>query len=288
VQKKLLHLYLNIVNNINESAGSSQLLLHGQFFFPASRSIGSRLLRLAALHNLNLENLINMPRRFWWPSSLSEQLVLIQNFQSKIPSYGTVLGLSASQLTNINTICGGFIDAYNFAEQCKATMKAVTQWRDLVFTGDPKGAAVPPQPVFPVGAAPTYTRGVITQFFNVRDQIVSSPGYNESIGQDLGIVGAEILPVPPSQVAPALKPVVSQGNWINLSGSMQGMDALRIEYAPVGGEFKTVAFLTRTPGGFQLNGSLANQPETGQIRAIFVHKNEDYGNFSPNYTVTVS
>lgn len=229
-----------------------------------------------------------MPRNPWWPGGMTDQLVLIQNFQAKIANYQTALGFTAAQITAAVNMCNGFVEAFNLTEQCKATMKAQVQWRDMVFYGTPKGGTLPDSPVFPTRVAPLYTKGVVTQFMELRDQIVSAPGYTETIGKDLGIVGITVPPVPPSAVTPDLKPIVSLGNWINMTGSMQGMDALRVEYAPAGGEFKTVAFLTKTPGGFQLSTSVANQPENGVIRAIYIRKNEEYGNFSPNYPVTVS
>ena len=128
----------------------------------------------------------------------------------------------------------------------------------------------------------------MTQFFALRDQIVANSGYTLAIGEDLGIVGAEITPLGPTEVSPVLKPSVSMGNTVNVSASMQGMDAMRVEYQPAGGKFSTVAFLTKTPGGFQITPTNPNQPENGFIRAVFIKKNEEYGSFSPNYPVTVS
>jgi hypothetical protein len=66
------------------------------------------------------------------------------------------------------------------------------------------------------------------------------------------------------------------------------MDALRVEYAPKGGNFSTVAFLTTTPGGFQITPGTPGQPEKGHIRAVYIKKNEVYGNYSADYPVTVS
>ena len=142
--------------------------------------------------------------------------------------------------------------------------------------------------MFPIGDLPAATRGVVTQFFSLRDQIVANNGYTLAMGEDLGIVGAEITPLAPNQMTPSLKPTVSMGNTVNIAGSMQGMDALRVEYQPAGGKFTTVAFLTKTPGGFQITPTNPNQPETGVIRAIFIKKNEELGNFSPSYPIMVS
>lgn len=229
-----------------------------------------------------------MPKGPWWPTSLADQLVLIQNFQAKIASYASALGMTTEQVTAAQELCNCFISAYGLTEQSRQTMQALTQWRDLVFYGEPKGSAAPPAPVFPTDKMAAYTRGVVTQFFELRDMIIASPGYTPAIGDDLGLVGAEIIPVPPSQMTPDLKATVSMGNTVNISGSMQGMDALRVEYAPRGGSFTTVAFLTKTPGGFQITPANPNQPEAGFIRAVFIKKNAEYGNFSPNYPITLS
>lgn len=229
-----------------------------------------------------------MPKKFWWAGSLSDQVSQMQNFVTKINGYAAVLGLTPAEISTMQNLGTVFIGAYNFAEGCRASMQAATQWRDMVFYGEPTGTDAPEPPVFPVGVTTDRTRGVVTQFFAARDRILASPGYTLAIGEDLGIVGAEIAPRPPSEVTPALKASVTMGNTVNLTGSMQGMDGLRVEYAPKGGTFTTIAFLTNTPGGFQITPTNPNQPETGMIRAVFIKKNAELGNFSPNYTVTVS
>lgn len=229
-----------------------------------------------------------MPRKAWWSTTLADQSTLMQNFVNKIAGYAAVLGLTPAEITEMQNLGIGFISAYNFAEGCRLSMQAATQWRDLVFYGEPTGMEAPPPPVFPVTGSTERTRGTVTQFFAVRDRIVASAGYTTAIGEDLGLVGAEIAPRPESDLTPELKLTVSFGNTVNLVGSMQGMDALRVEYAPKGGNFTTVAFLTKTPGGFQVTPTIPNQPETGVVRAVFIRKNAEVGNFSPSYPVTVS
>lgn len=229
-----------------------------------------------------------MARKFWLPGAMPDQLVLIQNFRGKIALYETPLGFTPADITAAQALCDAFVDAYNFTEQCKTTMQSTTKWRDMIMYGEPIGTAAPAGPVFPAAPTKSYTRGVVNQFIQLRDRIVAAPGYTVSIGEDLGIVGAEVLPRPEQDVTPNLKTATSTGYWVNLSGSMQGMDALRVEYAPKGGTFKTVAFLTNTPGGFQIAPLAAGQPETGHIRAVFIKKNAEFGNYSADYPVTLS
>lgn len=229
-----------------------------------------------------------MPKKFWWPTSLAEQLILVQNFLAKIATLGPILGLSPAQVTAAVALCEAFIGAFNATEQAKQSMQSMTQWRDVVFYGTPTGKDAPQAPVFAVVGPVTYSRGVVTQFFALRDLIVALPNYTVDIGEDLGIVGSEITPDAPETVAPNLKTVTSTGYWVNLTGSMRGMDAMRVEYARKGGEFSTVAFLTNTPGGFQITPVNPTLPETGHIRAIYIKRNAEFGNYSPDYPVTLS
>lgn len=216
------------------------------------------------------------------------QLVVVRNFKAKIANYATLLGLSPAQVTAADALCDAFIGSVEAVEQWRQTMVAATRWRDDVLNGTPEGQPAPPAPVFPVVGATNYTNGVVTAFFRLRDQILLAPGYTIQIGEDLGLVGTEIMPIPPDAVTPTLKPVTSAGYWVNLNGSMQGMDALRVEYSSDGAQFTTVAFLTKTPGGFQITPKQANQPESGVLRGVFIKKNVEYGNYSANYPITIS
>ncbi len=159
-----------------------------------------------------------MRKRFWWPTSMSDQLVLIQNFRAKIAGYQTALGLTLLQVTAATELCETFIGAFNSTEQAKTTMQSMTQWRDAIFYGDPVGAPSGEAPVFPVVGATTYYLGTVTQFMAFRDLIVALPGYTESIGEDLGIVGPEISPLAPDLVSPTIKSVKTNGFTVSISG----------------------------------------------------------------------
>ncbi len=229
-----------------------------------------------------------MARNPWWPRTMADQYVLVQNFRNKIENYATPLAMTPADVTAAEGLCDAIMGAYTLTENSRLTMQAMKQWRDLVFTGEPEGTAAPAPPVFPVGGSPAYKVGSVKLFFALRDRIVAAPGYTALIGEDLGLIGSESAARPESEVTPELKATVSMGNFVNLSGSMQGMDAMRVEYRPNGGEFSTVAYLTKTPGGFQITPTNPNQPEIGFVRAVFIKKNEEYGNFSPTYQVMVS
>ena len=229
-----------------------------------------------------------MPLKFWWPSMMALQLILVQNLFAKIGNYESKLPLTADQVRAIQNLCNAFIAAFNATEQSRQTMVSLTTWRDELFYGEPTGAEAPAGPNFPAAPAGTFTLGIVKQIFAFRDLIVASPGYTDAIGEDLGIVGTQQTNRPASDYTPELKTVTSPGYQVNISGSMQGMDALKVEYAPKGGNFATVAFLTNMPGGFRITTETPGQPEKGHVRAVFIKKNEQYGNYSADYPVTVS
>ncbi len=150
-------------------------------------------------------------------------------------------------------------------------------FRTLAFPAD---AA----PIFPVVPVISTEAGLVTEFVKFRDMILTLPGYTQAIGEDLGIIGAEIKEKAADDVVPVLKSVTASGFSVQIKGSMQGFDAMRVEYAPKGGEFAPVAFLTNTPATFSIPGGT---PQSGHIRTVYIRRNEDFGNYSADYPVVL-
>ena len=228
-----------------------------------------------------------MARGPWWPGPLAAQAALMRNFLSKIDLYGEVLGLTPAEIAAAKALCTSFIGAFNAAEQAKMTMHAMTKWRNIVLYNERLGMPAPPPPVFAVPDTAGVQIGVINSFYSLRDRLISSPGFTNAIGEDLGILGPQQHRRLPHEITPDLKPAIS-GSKLEIRGSMQKMDALRIEYAAAGGDFQTIGYLTHTPGTLHINTAIPDQPEKGHVRAVFIKKSKEYGNFSPSYPVIVS
>lgn len=93
----------------------------------------------------------------------------------------------------------------------------------------------------------------------------------------------------PSEVTPELKVKTLPGFMVNVAGSMAGFDAMRVEYVRNGSTtWNIAAFLTKLPGEFHIAPATPGQPEAGRIRGVYIKKNEQFGNFSPEYAVTLS
>lgn len=231
---------------------------------------------------------IIMKNKFWWPQAIEKQITLLQNFYPKIENYETDLNLTQGQIMGIQKICEDIIAAYNFAENCKMTMQAVTAWRDQVLTSPDTGEPLPAVPVFPQNAPTNPGRGLIKKFMEFRDMIVKQPGYDVSIGEDLGIIGPQINPQPENELTPQIAATAKPNYLVDIKGSLQGMDALRVEYATGAGPYREVGLFTSKPGSVHITPQTPGTAEKGRIRAIFIKKSQQVGNYSDVVPVTIS
>ena len=226
----------------------------------------------------------------WLPTRLADLLVMFTNIVAKISIYQPVLPLTIAQSIAITAIAQQFIDCYNYVEQAKTTNQSLVEWRNIIFNGDPKGDAAqdPPTPGTPPDVT-TWTIGIIDQFRDWVELIKASPGYTRAIGEDLMIVSVKGDELVEADVTPSLKVTASPGYEVDIAGSLQGMDALKVEYSRKGGTgFVLVGFLTKLPGSVLIAPHTPGEPETGNIRGHFIKKNVPFGNSSPEYPVTLS
>ena len=229
-------------------------------------------------------------RTDWIPARLVDQLAMMMNIQAKLATYVAVLPITTAQRDRILLICLEFINVYNYVELSRATTLSLGEWRDLAFRGTPTGADLPDAPPYTVfSLGPGYFIGIMAEFRQLIEMIKRAPGYTRSIGEDLMIVGTSHTDAPEDAVAPVLKVSTHIGYEVHLSGSMQGMDALRAQWQPNGSSTWTgVAFLTRLPGEFILTPTTPGAPESGRLRFIFIKNIVDFGNFSAEYAITIS
>ena len=133
-----------------------------------------------------------------------------------------------------------------------------------------------------------YDRGLVDDFFDLRDQIVANNGYTVAMGEDLGIVGSEQQGLLPADTTPELKTVSANSNMVTITGSMQGLPVMRVEYAAKGQTYSSVAIITNLPAMIEIPMVNPNVPQLGTIRTIYLKNNAEFGNYSPNYDVTLA
>lgn len=226
----------------------------------------------------------------WYPPTLPGQRAMYLNVKNKIGAYMAILGLTQAQVDRIVLICDTFITAYDYVEQIKLAGESLVEWRDEIFTGKPTGDPAQPAPGFsPIVLAVGAFIGIVTEFKEWRELIVALPAYTPSIGENLGIVGAEELSAPEGNITPNIQISTETGFVVKASGSMQGFKALRFEYQRVGSTvWNLVAFADKLPTEFTISPATPGQPENGRIRGIFIRDNVPYGNWTPDFPVTIS
>ncbi len=229
-------------------------------------------------------------RTDWFPTRLADQDAMFTNINGKIGGYETVLPITTAQKTEIQLICTEFIAINNYVTASRATTESLVEWRDFVFNGDPVGDPCPEAPAYSVfSVSEDYFIGIFKRFRELVDLIKASPGYTRAIGEDLMIVAVKGDSVLPEDLTPELKVSAADGYVVNIGGSLQGTDAIRIEYKRNGAAAWSIAgFLTKLPGTVTITPNTPGEPEVGNIRGRFVKKNADVGNFSPQYSVTLS
>lgn len=229
-----------------------------------------------------------MARAYWLPKNRAGRVTLFTNFQAKIETYETTLGLTVPEITRLLLICETFLTLDTYVENTKATMESLIEWRDRIYEDETDSNPPGPAPTFgsyalPVGAF----YGILDEFRRMVDQIKTRNGYTLEIGEDLMIVGNEVPPTP-ENISPQLTLEARPNYGVRVAGLMKGMSAVRIEYRRKGGPSWTMAgVLTNLPSEITIAPQTPGEPESGHIRAIYLVKNAPEGDYSPDYPITI-
>lgn len=155
----------------------------------------------------------------------------LKNFKTKLPTYASLLGLSAAV---VNQVADDYIN-FDAATQAVTAMtnykKSVVKYKDEIKRGNANNkvlGALNPAPALPAFATTPILGDVFGRITLLVKNIKSNPAYiaNPHIGEDLGIIGAEPGPTPPgggsmptertTELKPVLKIKLNKGNrpWI--------------------------------------------------------------------------
>lgn len=114
------------------------------------------------------------------------------NFQTKLPTHAANVGLTAGDVAS----SGRDLQTLRFALELVRIFRAETQERTTfknTLRDGPKGINAPPIPTVPVVAPPTEiaSPGIVPRLRALVQRIKTHPGYNASVGQDLGVVAPQ-------------------------------------------------------------------------------------------------
>jgi len=199
------------------------------------------------------------------------------------------MGIDQAEIDAFSRLLLEMLTLMNDVDECQIAMKAVTSWRNAVMYGPETNQIAPPSPTVTTPAQPTINGGFFEQLKRVRMQTMANPLYTEAIGEALGFVGAVKANRNPNDATPDFRVTTSTDYWVNFKGSLQGFPSVNVQYQRKGDlDWDNIGYLNRTPGGLQIRPAAPGTAEMGVVRLIFVDKNEEVGNYSPSYPVTIS
>jgi len=145
-----------------------------------------------------------MPKQYYLPNGDQDRANWLNNFAAKLSEHATTLEVAEATVTDIRTANAYFNYVLTVHQSLKNNVREMTAYKNQLSNGR-IGQAVGALPTLPdLGAAPT---AVTFPIFSRVQQLVKAlrnhPAYTTSMGQDLGIIGAE-----QSTDTTSLKPVL--------------------------------------------------------------------------------
>ena len=221
------------------------------------------------------------------PNNWSAFKEWLSNFTTHFNVLATKYGLAAetTPVVAMNTWVQYWMQAKVNAKQQE---KQLTDFIEAIVNGD----AGDPQPDLPVWALPpsppaNADTGIKAKLRSLARQIKAHPDYTQSDGELLGIVAPEEAALNEAETAPVVDLRSLPNYAVETEFRKYGFDALRIEFRHKNGNWILAAILTSSPGVFNIVPSAAGDAELIEVRAIFLVKNQPFGNYSPIYNVVI-
>lgn len=168
-----------------------------------------------------------MTKSYYLPSDDAGKSAWLNNLAAKLPSYSAALGLTAADTDSVTADAAFF--SYLLAAQAQVATYSQqwTAYKNAARNG--AGASLGSAPAAPnLGIAPTAVApNIFSRATGLVARIKVAPGYTDSIGQALQIIGTEQT----VDVA-TLKPVITaqlDAGQVNIGWTKQGMDGIELQ-----------------------------------------------------------
>jgi hypothetical protein len=168
-----------------------------------------------------------MPKSYYLPADEPGKGAWLNNLSAKLPSYSAALGLTAADVASVTADALFFNYCLNSVGQVAAYSQQWTAYKNAARNGtSPALGAYPAAPVFapaPAMVAP----GIFGRATALVARIKVAPGYTDSIGQALQIIGAD-----QTVDVNSMKPVITadlDAGQVDIGWTKQGMDGIEIQ-----------------------------------------------------------
>lgn len=151
-----------------------------------------------------------MAKQFYLPNTDEGKMTWLNNLAVKLPNHAATLGISAAVTTSVQNDANMYTYMINLVNSFKAGLSERTGYKDIIKNA-PEGTSIGPVPVFNHTAPPTVVpAGIFIRIRRLVQSIKANDNYNDSIGNDLGIIGSEMDSVI-LEMKPELKIKMSAG-----------------------------------------------------------------------------
>ena len=229
-----------------------------------------------------------MPKQSYLPSSDIDFNVWLANFQAKIGAYSVILGLTGPQLTVIEQDRDNFnhwlVQSNLFKDESQERV-AFKELQRFGPVGTPAGT-LPTPPIIP--SPPTSVLpGIEPRIRTLVQFIKAHPSYTVAIGQDLGIIGSEIV-IDLSSLKPILT-LVKLVTGVDVLWKKGVAGALRIEKSVLvtAGPPPVWAFLAIDTEPNYLDTSPVTTSQLWQYRAAYIINDALVGQWSDVASIAV-
>ncbi len=228
-----------------------------------------------------------MSKSYYLPADDNGKAAWLNNLSGKLPTYQAALGLTAADVASLTADAAFFAYALNAQTQVTAYAQQWTAYKNAARSGS--GTALGLAPVAPsLGIAPAEVApGIFGRATALVARIKAAPGYTNSIGQALQLIGAD-NPVDPTTLKPVLDVELDAGE-VDISWTKQGMDALEIQVDR--GDGKGFVFLAiDTIPNYTDTAAMppAGQSALWKYKGIYIQADQRVGQWSDVVSIPVA
>jgi hypothetical protein len=229
-----------------------------------------------------------MPNKTFLPSSDKDRAVWLKNFANKIGTYQPTLGLTVAEVSAVQADSAIFSYTVDMVEVYKNESQKRVAFKNILGYGE-IGTPLPLFPANPTLSAPPalVPAGIFKRLAKLIQKIKNSALYNDSMGQDLGIIAPEVT-LDAIAMQPLLKGALDAGRPL-IKWKKGQADSIDIYVDRKDGKGFTFLANDSHPDyvdTFELPS--AQSAAVWDYKAIYRINDEQVGDFSETLSVTVT
>ena len=229
-----------------------------------------------------------MNKKPYLPSTEADRITWLNNFAVKIGNYSKTFGISDDEVKLIQAMAIFYSFVINLIDNSRKFTKALTNFKNILSRAA-NGTTLGDLPAFNAGVIPVLTQsGIFTFISGIVGRIKSNTvNYTETIGNDLGIIGAETEFVPDNYSANG--ECGSMPGYVKVGFNKKYLDSMDIFGNAIGGDTKVfvkIGNAAHSPWHDTRPLAIAGVPENRNYQNRGVIHDAEIGHFSDTFSCT--